>query len=173
MLQDLIILYYWSPKENRVVILVLLYLTGGEVGFAIPKSSGGYVAGKGKQLVEVDWESGSSSVVHEVEHRGSGSYRFNDAKCDPSGRLWAGTMVWPPEDTGHAVLYSIDKDKDLKLKCENLHLSNGLAWTADKKAMFLIDTGPRKIYAFNFDVATGDLCKCLASSMNIAVHFLH
>ena len=45
-----------------------------------------------RSLSLLDWDAGSAQKVVEVESRGTKN-RFNDAKCDASGRLWAGNDV--------------------------------------------------------------------------------
>ena len=62
------------------------------VSFIIPRTKGGYVIGLGRSLSLLDWDAGSAQKVVEVESRGTKN-RFNDAKCDASGRLWAGNDV--------------------------------------------------------------------------------
>ena len=59
------------------------------MSFIIPRSSGGtYVIGLGQTLSSLDWDSASTKVLCEVDQ--GKETRFNDAKCDASGRLWAG-----------------------------------------------------------------------------------
>jgi len=59
------------------------------VSFIIPRSvDGSYVIGLGQTVSSLDWNSGNTEVLCEVD-QGKGT-RFNDAKCDASGRLWAG-----------------------------------------------------------------------------------
>ncbi|KAL1443931.1 hypothetical protein MTO96_045743, partial [Rhipicephalus appendiculatus] len=45
----------------------------------------------------------------------------------------------------------------LKHKLDNISLSNGLTWTADNKTMFLNDSVPGELFAFDFDLASGDI----------------
>ena len=77
-----------------VIIFILLSLptcvADDDVGFVIPRKTGGFVIGLGRKLSLLDWDSGEvSQTLHEVQKKGIKN-RFNDAKCDPSGRLWAG-----------------------------------------------------------------------------------
>ena len=59
------------------------------VSFIIPRSSGGtYVVGLGQTLSSLHWDSASTKILCEVDQ--GKETRFNDAKCDASGRLWAG-----------------------------------------------------------------------------------
>ena len=89
--------------------------------------------------------------------------RFNDAKCDHSGRLWAGTMGPEQPDGSYrphdGALYSFDGSGDAKMHVPRQGISNGLAWSLDNRTMFFIDSLPRKVYAFDFDITNGSLCK--------------
>ena len=61
------------------------------MGFVVPARKGGLIAGVGKCLVHVDWETKKVTKLHEVEE--GLATRFNDGKCDPQGRVWAGMGV--------------------------------------------------------------------------------
>lgn len=59
------------------------------VGFAVPRRSGGYVAGIGRNIVAVDWSARTMTSLAEVD-RDKSNTRLNDGKVDPDGRLLAG-----------------------------------------------------------------------------------
>jgi len=61
-------------------------------------------------------------------------------------------------------LFSMDRDHVVKSHRDKVDLSNGLAWTSDNRTMFYNDTLPRKVYAFDFDLNTGTICKTLLYS---------
>lgn len=82
--------------------------------------------------------------------------RFNDAKCDPQGRLWAGTMSRHGEDeTGS--LYMIRPDGTYEKRVEHITCSNGLAWHSDNRTFYYIDTPTLRVDAFDFDPETGNI----------------
>jgi sugar lactone lactonase YvrE len=80
--------------------------------------------------------------------------RFNDGKCDPSGRFWVGTLALDNRRRG-AVLYRFDKDKSIHLMLDSVSISNGIVWTADKKTMYYNDTPTGTIQGFDYDDKTG------------------
>lgn len=133
----------------------------GTCSLAVPKKSGGFIVGFNKTLTSFHPETGSATTLLMVEHKKHN--RFNDGKCDPAGRLWAGTMAEntskDPADLrrNDASLYTLETNGSLKKRVEVVDLSNGLAWTADNKTMYFIDSLPRCIYAFDYDIETGDV----------------
>lgn len=82
--------------------------------------------------------------------------RFNDGKCDPAGRFWAGTTEGVGID-GKGALYCLNTDLTVKKKVEHVSTSNGLAWSPDHKYMYFIDTPTRKVVRFDYDIYTGNI----------------
>jgi len=83
--------------------------------------------------------------------------RFNDGKCDPSGRYLVGTQV-DPNDAKQGCLFSVSADGSYHVISDDLGCSNGLAWSADLKTMYHVDSleqTPSRIFAFDYDVETG------------------
>ena len=82
--------------------------------------------------------------------------RFNDAACDPRGRLWAGTMHIEAsrdrEPTG--ALYRLDAS-GLVPFATDIGIANGLGWSPDGGTMYFAETHRGTIWAYDYDVATG------------------
>jgi sugar lactone lactonase YvrE len=85
----------------------------------------------------------------------SATNRFNDGKCDPAGRFIAGTMDINEKDPTGSV-YSFDGKQVTKL-FGGVTISNGLTWSPDHKTFYYIDTPIRKVQAFDYDLATGQI----------------
>ncbi len=102
------------------------------------------------------WLDPDTGRVHPLEQilKDLPGERFNDGKCDPRGRFWAGTMV---EQGPPAVgkLYCLDADLQITTKIEGVSISNGLVWTRDEKRFYYIDTPTQRIVGYDFDAATG------------------
>lgn len=82
--------------------------------------------------------------------------RFNDGKCDPQGRLWAGTMSRHGVENAGS-LYVLHTDLSYEQYVTNVTCSNGLAWHSDGRTMYYIDTPTKKVDAFDFDSDTGSI----------------
>jgi sugar lactone lactonase YvrE len=80
--------------------------------------------------------------------------RFNDGKKDPAGRFVVGTLS-KAGVRGSANLYSLDPAGTLTRLIAGVHLSNGLAWSADRQTFYYVDSLAREVAAFRYDVATG------------------
>lgn len=61
-------------------------------------------------------------------------------------------------------LYCLGLDGSLKHHVGKISISNGLAWSADNKTMYYIDSIPRKVYAFDYDIDTGNIGKTFNGS---------
>jgi sugar lactone lactonase YvrE len=89
--------------------------------------------------------------------------RFNDAKIDPRGSLWVGTMrnnVGPEGENldvqcTDGVLYRIDPDGSVTEWMDGIGISNTLAWSPDRSTFYFGDTIANTIYAFEFDQGSG------------------
>lgn len=86
--------------------------------------------------------------------------RFNDGRCDPSGRMWIGTMVM---DMGKAEnaggLYCLDERGLTGPYVEGLYTPNGLAFSPDGGTMYFSDSHPmaQKIWRCQIELASGNL----------------
>jgi hypothetical protein len=81
--------------------------------------------------------------------------RTNDAKCDPAGRLWVGTMA-DNDRAGAGSLYRVDQDLERTTVVEGVTISNGLGWSPDQTTMYYIDSPTRRVDVFDYDVAIGE-----------------
>lgn len=125
---------------------------GQFVGAAVPCVRKGFVLALHHGFAFYDPETQDLDLITDPEaHLNT---RFNDGKCDPVGRFWAGTMGLdhPREPIGS--LYCL-RPFNLTHELSDITISNGLAWTADTKTMFYIDTVKQCVLRFDYDVSTG------------------
>ncbi len=124
------------------------------VGFCVLADEGRLVAGIGGGIHEfVFGDPGEILLARPAMH---GANRFNDGKCDPAGRLWAGTMhieaTRDREPTG--ALYRW-RGGTLEEVISRVSLSNGLGWSPSGDTMYFSDTHVGTVWAFDYDLATG------------------
>jgi len=94
---------------------------------------------------------------------GAPEMRLNDARVDPRGSLWAGTMrnnVGPQGENldvafTDAVLYRIDPSGAVSEWKNGIGISNTLAWSPDRKKFYFGDSIANAIYSFDYDERTG------------------
>jgi sugar lactone lactonase YvrE len=126
-----------------------------DVSACVPARRGGLVLTLRTGIVHFDPASGARTVLATAPYDPAHE-RFNDGKCDPSGRLWVGT-IYEPRDPALAALYCLDETGRLTRRADGITVSNGLAWSPDARTMYWSDTKAHTIYAFDYDPARGDL----------------
>jgi sugar lactone lactonase YvrE len=80
---------------------------------------------------------------------------MNDAKCDPEGRLFAGSMSTSGGFTGS--LFRVDADLEVIHLIGDVGISNGLAWSSDRGSLFYVDSALGSIDRFSYDLASGHI----------------
>lgn len=127
---------------------------GEEVGTVVPRRSGGLVYAGAQGIFTFDPETREKHQIADPEPEKRPNNRFNDGKCDPEGRFWAGTISTVKKE-GDASLYMLGTDGTIKKMIDHVTNSNGLCWTADGRTLFYIDTPTREVAGFDFDPASG------------------
>ena len=126
---------------------------GGKVGLAVPSEKGDLILGMTIGLARLDMQSGDVSPIIDPE-KDYINNRFNDGKVDPKGRLWAGTMgLDEAPDVGS--LYRLNRNLSIDKLFGNVSISNGMAWSADHKSFYYIDSPTRQIAVFDCDMNSG------------------
>jgi len=124
---------------------------GRPIAAAIPRAAGGLVVAAANEFVFLSDAGGIEPFARlDIDLT---RYALNDAKCDPQGRLWAGTLA--KDFSPSAGLYRIDPDGRAYLMLEKTCLSNGLDWSPDGSVFYFIDSLSLSVDAFDFDQASG------------------
>lgn len=75
--------------------------------------------------------------------------RSNDAKCDPEGILWVGTMD-DAEQKASGRLWKVTAEGKKTLMLEDIGISNTLAWDLSRGRFYFGDSMTRKVHAFPY-----------------------
>lgn len=128
---------------------------GQRVGAIVPAVDGRMICALQNGLYFLDLESEHLEFIDDPESDRPGN-RFNDGKCDPAGRFWAGTM---PMEWGDPLgaLYRLDSEGKVLKMLTDVGCSNGLAWNAEATSMYYIDTATGRVDHFDYDVLTGSI----------------
>lgn len=82
--------------------------------------------------------------------------RMNDCITDPKGRVLAGSWFYDPgKDYPLGKLICVDIDGSTRILDEGFHLSNGLGFSPDGKALYFTDSAIRLIFEYDYDIAHG------------------
>jgi sugar lactone lactonase YvrE len=122
---------------------------GQRVGTVVPRESGGLVIAGDHGFAFLDKETGKVTPIGDPEPDKADN-RFNDGKCSPDGRFFAGTISLV-KHTGDAKLYRLDPDLSIHEAFGPVTNSNGIAWSADSRSVYYIDTPRREVFAFDYE----------------------
>jgi sugar lactone lactonase YvrE len=158
----------WCPRRHRLYwvdirrpALQSCDASGGDfVALPMPELIGsfafrrhdGFVVALKSGLYEVEPSAAAPILIAAPE--GRKSHRFNESKCDPRGRFWAGTMNdIVREPTGS--MFRLCADRTVTVWREGIAVPNSLAWSPDGRTMYFADTEARVIEAWDYDLDDG------------------
>ena len=140
-------------RYDQSGVLLGSFPVGQEVGAAVPRSSGGLVLAV-RDGIAVASDTGEDFELTAPVERDIPGNRMNDAKCDPAGRLFAGTTAF--DFSPHAAaLYRVAPDWSFGQVVRDVTQSNGIAWSPDGSRMYFIDSATQGIDVFDFDIGAG------------------
>lgn len=143
-------IHTWDPDSGELQKTDVAMMAG----CVVPRERGGLVAALANGIWTVDVVSGERDFVVAPPEHDAARCRFNDGKCDPQGRLWAGTMGLKAEP-GAGGLYCFSGGTESRRALSDVTISNGLAWAPDGKTMYYIDSPTRRVDAFEFEPESG------------------
>jgi len=76
--------------------------------------------------------------------------RFNDGRVDPWGNFWCGSL-WEPQDKNGALLCRVTPSLELEVKARDIKISNGVAFSPDRRWMYHSDTPNEVLYRYPLD----------------------
>lgn len=156
-------LYWVDILEKKIYTDIELFAELDDyIGCLAPCNNGHLIVGSRASFIDFEPVSSQQTVLFSLTE--SANNRMNDGKCDPAGRLIAGTMAMNETDPS-GNLYSFD-GKQAEVLIPNVTISNGMAWSPDHKTFYYIDTPTREVTAFDYDLKTGKI-----ANPRVAIHF--
>ena len=127
-----------------------------EVSAVVPRGNGGFVLVQAEGPALADPSLGDPSPGYPYDDPAPGvDVRSNDAKADPAGRLWFGTLS-RDLSTPRGALYRLDPGTTQPVRVlSDVTISNGLGWSGSR--MYYVDTVTNQIDVFDYDAATGSV----------------
>jgi sugar lactone lactonase YvrE len=138
-------IHEYNPT-GRLHRIISVHQMIGAIGIC---KNGNFIGAMKNGFGMIDRNSGAVSMISNPEADLPGN-RFNDGKCGPDGRFWAGTMSHTDEPE-KGSFYLLDKDLSVTKKIQNVSISNGMAWSLDHSIFYYIDTPTFTVAAFDFD----------------------
>jgi len=107
----------------------------------VPDADGGLVAAVDASVAHLDGSGAVGSIIATLPPAGDGV--TNDGRCDPSGRLWIGTV--DRSGSNRAGLFCVGSDGSVTVVRSGVGLSNGLDWSPDGRICHYVDSFARCI----------------------------
>ncbi len=126
---------------------------GQNIGCFAQDKNGGFIAGLRSGYARITHFGGDIIPLASPDYDPTKA-RFNDGRCDNSGRFWAGTM-WEPRDRDGGVVYCLEADGRFRADACNTIITNAMTFSPDGKTMTLTDSPKHELWAFDYDEATG------------------
>lgn len=133
------------------------YSIGQPLGFlALRENQKGLVMGVRDGFGFYDEKTKLFNLIEPSPEQHNSAIRFNDGTVDPKGRVFGGTMEWDGADN-KGKLFRLNSDHSWNVLEENIHITNGMGWNPEKDTFFMIDTNRNAVFAYDYEIATGDI----------------
>jgi sugar lactone lactonase YvrE len=123
------------------------------ISAAIPRTDGGLALALADGLYMMTWGGEGPQRVIAMDTVDDPTVRLNDAKCDPRGRLWAGSIATDFRP-GVSTVYRFGPHGAIPV-ITGCQLANGMGWSPDATRMYFVDSRARTIEAFDYDIDSG------------------
>lgn len=145
-------LYRYNPVEEEHTVFPINEHIGS---FALCGDMQGAILAVRSGFAFLEWKNKKITRLSDPESHVPGN-RFNDGKCDPYGRFWAGTLSYDGYE-GTGSIYCVNSEYNVSKKMGGFTIPNGMAWDTEEHLFYLIDSSKQTIYCFDYDQETGKL----------------
>ena len=149
----------WSVRENGLYWVdipsqelhfstfegpVKSWLFEQKISAVVEAKNGGLILILAKEVIHFHQITGKITPLFSID-TDIASNRSNDAKCDPWGNLWIGTMD-DNEINSSGRLHIISSYSPPKVMLDNIGISNTLAWDQNRNIFYFADSKAGEIY---------------------------
>lgn len=113
----------------------------------VPAASGGLIAAADCAVAHLDEHGHLGQAIADLPRAGDGV--TNDGRCDPSGRLWVGTVDRSGER--RAGLFCVSPDGSVTTVRPDVGLSNGIDWSPDGRIAYYVDSFAHCVQRLHLD----------------------
>ncbi|TDZ29315.1 putative sugar lactone lactonase YvrE [Colletotrichum spinosum] len=107
----------------------------------------------------LDVKSGSYEYIAKLHDAHNERTRANDGAVDPNGRFWLGSMTdfGQGDFQAEGALHRFDGNTGKEHVLTDLLIPNSVGWSPDNKTMYFTHSTDRKVYAWDYNPADGEL----------------
>jgi sugar lactone lactonase YvrE len=153
---------FWADIQGRTVFAATAG-GGGSRSWKFPEhpsaviigSDGDLLVPAGRSIFRLCTESGDLRLVAQLAGEPQGN-RCNDAKCDPNGNLWVGTMD-NNERNKSGRLWRFSSGGAGSVVLEGVGIANTLAWDLARGRFYFADSMVGDIYVFDYDSESAEI----------------
>ena len=136
------------------------------ISAVVPRASGGLMVALQHELVFFDPTTGTRAPLAAPEQHLAAN-RSNEARVDPSGRFWLGTMQNTtgqngedlPHEASVGALYRIEPDGSFEKVVSGIGIANTLAWDEARGRLYFGDSVSETIRVWDWDKGSGAISK--------------
>jgi sugar lactone lactonase YvrE len=139
----------WAARPGRRAAIALELAE--PVSAVVPTAGGSFLVTGRHAVYHWDGASRSAAALVRLPDEPAGN-RCNEARCDPWGNLWVGTM----DDAGRrasGALWCLTREGQLEKVLDGMGIPNTLAWDVARQRLYLADSAMRRLDVFDFDSA--------------------
>ena len=154
---------YWIDIDGRAVHRLHVSSGGEETitldarpgSIGMTETPGRFVMAMEHEIGWFAWDDGFAAWGA-LEEADTGN-RLNDGRADPAGRFWVGSMFHiAAENRFTGLLHRVEPDGSHRTVRSDIGVTNGIAFSPDGTTMYFADTLRDTIWAFDYDVASGE-----------------
>jgi len=136
------------------------YSYGQAVGSAVPaQKPGSYLIAASDGLYLEKADASKATLIKNLSEYYQSYQRSNDVKADPKGRVWFGSSVDDDIHEASGNLFCLDplKGGEISVKQADTKISNGMAWSSDRKKFYFSDTLQYAVFSYDYNLETGEI----------------